>query len=1388
MTRNQASQEDDTASSLRVEHLNREQGLFEAGSLSHKTSFPQDTYCRMISIRETVANRIAAFLDEHPDDSHIARELLQNSDDAGATVQWYLLDHTHHFLNQTDEPKLFHKDLLEYMGPALLAGNDSVSQAKEFKPIRNSVYSEGNDEAKTDHTGFNSIYHLTDCPSFITGDQFMVVEPHERIFNGEEMDLTDGVVREGFVENNAGLNRFPDQLKTFSVLEDLDFSKSYPGTIFRFPLRTQEQANISSISKSVYSIEKVSGVTTFHRHRGKERHGVDLYFLPIYLAYFKVRDILLKLKDEALRCILFLKYIERIEIYERKEGRDRPSMLFRIEIVNAEVVREERQRLLTNLRAHINPDQSSSRDAVLKYTISPIFKLTQEDGTITQETWHITTTVGNTLTTREYIARQPDADLSNHRLTPWVGIGAPVESGTNIDISRLFCFLPTGIQIPLPVHINGHFDVKQSRPETWTDASTFIKSAWNTHLFKNHIPVAYARFLDTLGISRGPTYDLWPVPFGDGMGLDAIWKDLLTDTLRVVCRDNLRVFFCGSEGSNGYRVVDYKSSWIVTGDIDQQPIVLNALRCLVNAVTGLPDFVLKTIPRVVKSLGLESRILTPASVRDILREHKDRWIGWSSITKVGMLKYCIKDGRVNDLEGLPLLPLVGDQWVDFNSDESHNRFFVPENVFNMLMHSNDGVVDLKIDAELVNAFKERDGMFGAYWSVMDITIISKRIKDIYLRHFYGQGEDEPLPAGVIQQKDSFPSRDWIMDFWEMIRSLTRADRKTSLSLLKGIHLLPITQGRLAPLSKDDPVICLNYTKYRQEKTLTNFLQLLKENFGYRVLRLSSLTVEIFAAGYVVEVSNVVDILHVLAKVEKDKLQGLSQDLREVFCAYIEKWLPINQKVVDDHLQTLKSLPIYRMYRTSMLEPLHDLDLEEIVPECRVAWRFKSPDYPWLPTSFKLLAHGQSMGRHFPRMKINNIREADYWLLIMSNLDHHPEGSWDSIMERFSSMYTRHSMDHDFVPVMRNLPFVRVTGRNRREQVDGKCGLRRPPRLVASRALTKFYMSHEDVFPVGVYSRPPVYGILAEMGMRSSFDASFIMDRLGTLCSRPSRRDSGIFTDDYNNDGDSSYLEDLTGVLLALYAKMNTEFTRKFASQQMQELLCSSPWILAKSPQDANHRLCMAQESRLKSDYILIGDQMPMSIFDFSNKDIIHCVGWDQPPPLDKVLAHFLTVIDRLQSECVPDEDARAVAAIYYYLQKKFNNPLDLKAMKDTLSGKPWVLVKKRLHPANRVALQIICDLSPHLVEATTYDARFKSLFLAMGVREAIRLNDLQSLISAVATRYSEGDTITAADSDFVVKLLQGMTHPDIEFEWTEDLLVPTVDHGLCKTKNVVFND
>ncbi|KAF9926848.1 hypothetical protein BGZ65_007080, partial [Modicella reniformis] len=245
-------------------------------------------------IREPLTNRIAGILDEYPDGTQIARELLQNSDDARSTVQWYLLDHHHHNLRRqnqtkskgasgrTEELKLFHEDLNEYMGPALLAGNDSLFEEKDFLSMKNLAAS----EKKTDETkigqmgiGFNSIYHMTDCPSFISGEKFMVIEPHERIFNGVNSPFSEGAVLGNFVGNNVGLDKFPNQLKVFSVLEDIDFSKPYQGTIFRFPLRSKEQAETSKLSKNAYSAEKVL-------------------------------QMLNKLKEEALRGILFLKHIE----------------------------------------------------------------------------------------------------------------------------------------------------------------------------------------------------------------------------------------------------------------------------------------------------------------------------------------------------------------------------------------------------------------------------------------------------------------------------------------------------------------------------------------------------------------------------------------------------------------------------------------------------------------------------------------------------------------------------------------------------------------------------------------------------------------------------------------------------------------------------------------------------------------------------------------------------------------------------------------------------------------------------------------------------------------------------------------------------------------------
>ncbi|KAG0293932.1 hypothetical protein BGZ96_002046 [Linnemannia gamsii] len=661
------------------------------------------------NIQEPLTNRIRGILDDYPDGTQIARELLQNSDDARSKVQWYLLDHRDHVKRaratnptSSDQPlQLIHEDLHKYMGPALLAGNDSVFEEKDFDSLKN-LASSGKrmDESKIGQMGigFNSIYHLTDCPSFITGDQFMVIDPHLNMFENHASAVRGRL---------QVLKRAPDQLIAFSVLKKINYAKAYPGTIFRFPLRTKEQELDSEIS--------------------------DYAYTPA-----KVLEMLEKLKGEALRALLFLKHVEKITIYERKEDQDSANKLFEIEIMNAEEVKKERLGLLNNLKAHVNPDQLASQKDILKYSVQPTYKITQEDGSTTEETWNITTLVGNVIKSHNYMKERTGGNLSNHKLIPWVGIAAPADPSIKIDASRLFCFLPMGIQLPFPVHINGHFAVKQSRREIWTnqdndfssDAAANIKSLWNVHLFEEQVPEAYAMFLENVSLDHGANYDLWPTSCGEGAGLNGVWKNLLKDVLRSVVTQNRKVFFCGSKVKKTYSLQQYSNLFIAGRDIDQFPLLKEALHSLFNLAEDIPSVILQEIAALIPTTGLNQVILTPAHVRNILREKKQWELTADSATRIEMLKYCLLDNSIADLDGLSLLPLDGSIWVDFAQSMAHKRFLVPHTVFETLSQvSNAGLVDLNIKDypfdQIMAAYKVK------FWMPMPASSIAKRIRERY---------------------------------------------------------------------------------------------------------------------------------------------------------------------------------------------------------------------------------------------------------------------------------------------------------------------------------------------------------------------------------------------------------------------------------------------------------------------------------------------------------------------------------------------------------------------------------------------------------------------------------------------------------------------------------
>ena len=214
--------------SLRVALIdqNIEQNLFSGISGSKESrleSFGQ---------AESITNRLKTILDLYPEGNPIYSELIQNADDAGAKVVKILLDE-----NSYGVESLLSNKLAPLQGPALLFYNDAVFSDSDYRAL--GKIGQGTKLEKLSTTGrfglgFNSTYHLTDAPSFVSGDYLVIFDPHCAFAPGATTSQPGLRVRYGSGKSNV-VNTFKDQFAPYKYF-DCDFTKSFQGTLFRFPL------------------------------------------------------------------------------------------------------------------------------------------------------------------------------------------------------------------------------------------------------------------------------------------------------------------------------------------------------------------------------------------------------------------------------------------------------------------------------------------------------------------------------------------------------------------------------------------------------------------------------------------------------------------------------------------------------------------------------------------------------------------------------------------------------------------------------------------------------------------------------------------------------------------------------------------------------------------------------------------------------------------------------------------------------------------------------------------------------------------------------------------------------------------------------------------------
>ena len=464
--------------------------------------------------KEELTQRIKNILREYPLDATFLKELLQNADDAKATKVRVILDKRQH-----GTEKVLSKEWgKELQGPALLVWNDKEFSDADLEGIQKlGLGSKRDDDESIGQfgIGFNVVYHLTDCPSFITrGNTLCVFDPHCRYVPeadhscpGRQYNIDD-IFLEGMSDLQSSFFRvsssnihLPDNLTT--------------GTLFRFPLRTQ------SGFQSTELLDKA---------------------VKKYISVSVMEEKLTKWVSEIEDALLFLNHIKQFSFYMIDDKHSSLKLSYEIDISQeSQQRREEFYQKLCSFK-------TSKKPFIVTYPIQlNIVKPHNRDVT---KRWLICNGVGNK-------SKSPEEQLSFDKVQPKYGIAAPLDEDTHLH-GRVFCFLPLPVFTNLPVHINGQFALNNNRRSLWNGDKEDNKIKWNRFILEA-IAYCYALLLDNARsyfISESKSYsardvsstinnyyNLFPLFEKGGVSgrLEGDWHTLAVDVVQHLYDHNISV-------------------------------------------------------------------------------------------------------------------------------------------------------------------------------------------------------------------------------------------------------------------------------------------------------------------------------------------------------------------------------------------------------------------------------------------------------------------------------------------------------------------------------------------------------------------------------------------------------------------------------------------------------------------------------------------------------------------------------------------------------------------------------------------------------------------------------------------------------------------------------
>ena len=466
---------------------------------------------------EPLTGTLRRMLEDYTDGLAIPKELVQNADDAGATEVRFMYDERTH----SDARKyLFDEGMRECQGPALWCYSNSTFTDSDL----DNIIRLGGAAKKMDATkigrfglGFNVVYNLTDVPSFVTGNVVVFFDPHTTHLGRSIHDKSKPGIKIDLRRNKTLLRKLSHQFQPYKGVFGCDMDAvsgpSWPGTLFRFPLRTKLQAQRSDISGLHYDTDHVSQLLT-------------------------------QLADNAHSLLLFTQNVKKVSLWHLTSDAQ-PENAVNIFSVCRDTVTTIRDVSPyayvdtlsggTFLKAAVRYMNEWSENAPMKAPQSS--NIIRVDAPLCNTTTLLQTTPTASVKfwlrcfcMAEGRAFRLAREMTKDGFVPAAAVAVrllptergyvpatPVEDGR--DAGQVFNFLPLPVRSGLPVHINGMFAVHSNRRrlvERTADDTGSDVHAWNDALLEDGVVMAYMQMLQDLqslvaAVEHDvPFYRTWP--------------------------------------------------------------------------------------------------------------------------------------------------------------------------------------------------------------------------------------------------------------------------------------------------------------------------------------------------------------------------------------------------------------------------------------------------------------------------------------------------------------------------------------------------------------------------------------------------------------------------------------------------------------------------------------------------------------------------------------------------------------------------------------------------------------------------------------------------------------------------------------------------------------